>query len=291
MTMSWLGIYSYRLTESKNEFFTSIGTPLILFPLITLAMISSGFFIYEHLNHFTEVIETAIVFIGGTQGIGMFVSYGLQMNKIKQLHISLQEFVDHGKSFEWNAFWFFFQTIFLLLFVYMSNWLYIGWFHFLVENDAVLYKIYWKNEKLCRKLTITMYGFIAFVQSVFITFIAYFFYGNLTNKCDTSDCPLPFQMIVPFDTDNVFGWFSIWFLQNITAIAYALCTVSIESYFFCCCFYINAICEHFHVKIKTINENITEIQMEKCAQKFEMKMNKLKGELHHAVEVHHKLLK
>lgn len=88
-----------RLTEPKNEFFTSFAVHIILFFLIYVCIILSGLWIYKNFAEFSEVIQSMNIFIGGIQSSGMFLSYGLKMKQVKQLHLKLQGTVDQSK---WN---------------------------------------------------------------------------------------------------------------------------------------------------------------------------------------------
>lgn len=95
--MAWLGIHSYRLTETNNEFFKSFGTYYILFSIVSVFMISSAYtalFSFE----FQTVIQAWLLVVAGLQSGGMFLSIGLQMKKIKMLQSKLQEIVNKGNQ-------------------------------------------------------------------------------------------------------------------------------------------------------------------------------------------------
>lgn len=92
--MSKLGIYSYRLTEPTNEFFTSFGTYYILFMVIGFSIGTSLIYVYLHWPNFDLTFEPIMVFSGNIPTMGMFINTGLQMKKIKILHLKIQEIVN-----------------------------------------------------------------------------------------------------------------------------------------------------------------------------------------------------
>lgn len=96
--MSYIGINSERLTEPSNEFFRSVGTYYVLFCALFLDVISIGLYILENVSQFSQIFQTFIVFIGGIQHGGMILSIGLNLKKVKLLHLTLQGIVDEGNE-------------------------------------------------------------------------------------------------------------------------------------------------------------------------------------------------
>lgn len=94
--MTWLGIHSYRLTEPTNEFYTSFVAYYFIFSVVAFTITSSAVYIYLHLPAFEIVSEPCIVFVAGIQVVGMFISFGMKMKKVKNLHLKLQEIVNAG---------------------------------------------------------------------------------------------------------------------------------------------------------------------------------------------------
>lgn len=82
---------------------------------------------------------------------------------------------------------------------------------------------------------------------------------------NTSEWSLSFTMSIPFvDKTRIVGWLMTSFLEINIAISYSIVMVSITSYFICCCFYIETLCEHFAA---LISRNEVERTHEKNQQK------------------------
>lgn len=97
ISMRWAGIHSKDLYKPTNEFFKSFATYYILFSVISFTIGSSAVFVYKYSSNFEVVSEPSLIVIAGSQAAGMFLSVGLNMKKIKILHIKLQEIVDESK--------------------------------------------------------------------------------------------------------------------------------------------------------------------------------------------------
>lgn len=95
--MSWIGIHSKHLNEPNNEFFKSIGTYYMVFNVISFTIVASAVFVYKNASNIELIAEPCLIVIAGFQVLGMFISVGLKMNKVKGLHIKLQEIVDKSK--------------------------------------------------------------------------------------------------------------------------------------------------------------------------------------------------
>lgn len=93
--MTSLGIHSKHLTEPSNEFFKSIISYLILAALI-YSLILSIAQIYVSWSDVTSRLSAMLMAFCACQAIGMFLSIGLNMKKVKELHLQLQAIVDDG---------------------------------------------------------------------------------------------------------------------------------------------------------------------------------------------------
>lgn len=82
-----LGIYSNRPTEPTNEFFKSIGPYYTQFFVIICLTLSPALFAYKNSSQIALVVQTTSLFVAGSQCAGMFISLGLNMKKIKILHL------------------------------------------------------------------------------------------------------------------------------------------------------------------------------------------------------------
>lgn len=97
--MARLGIYSYRLTEPTIEFFNSIGTYYIF---ISLSVPILLFMLVLYHTEYTEldiILDAVFVIIALSQCLGAFISIGVNMKKVKVLHLKLQSIVDGSRFF------------------------------------------------------------------------------------------------------------------------------------------------------------------------------------------------
>lgn len=98
--MAKLGIYSYRLKEPTNEFYKSLSTYYMLICIVTCSIGSSVAYVIQNISQFSSVLETCKILIISVQYAGMFLNFGLQMKKIKALHLHLQGIVNKGTKYK-----------------------------------------------------------------------------------------------------------------------------------------------------------------------------------------------
>lgn len=90
------GIYAYRLTDPNNDFFKSYATYHVLFFLVPIFVISGSLFAYKNLDQVILALKTVFMVMVGFQAAALFLSVGLNMRSVKNLHQTLQEIVDEG---------------------------------------------------------------------------------------------------------------------------------------------------------------------------------------------------
>lgn len=174
--------------------------------------------------------------------------------------------------------------------------LYFVWFYVFRNNiffDTAkneIYDIYWSNELKCRKYTKRICCYILWHCQVFVAAFFYPIYCIYAGKLDTSKWPLPFNMVVPFDTTTIQGWYLMWFIQINSAITYCLSVISTTSYFVACCLYIVATCDHFNFLIRSIEANIKESLGEKNSDKRVIIRRNIKEKLINVIQHHTDIL-
>lgn len=94
--MAWIGIHSHHLTKPTNEFFKSPVTYYVLFITIVFSIISCAVYVFKNVSDFRSSLGACLVVIAGFQKGGLFLSTGLNMKKLKVLHLKLQEIIDKG---------------------------------------------------------------------------------------------------------------------------------------------------------------------------------------------------
>lgn len=95
--MTRIGNYSYNLTEPTNEFLYSFSTWVIIITMV-IPLISAAILVYNDTYDFTSKLNSVFMFVGLSQGLGAYLNVGIQMKKIKLLHLKLQAMVDQVTS-------------------------------------------------------------------------------------------------------------------------------------------------------------------------------------------------
>lgn len=95
--MTKIGIYPSRLNEPKNIFFKSPVTFYFLYfsivPIIILSVIGA----FKNWPNVNLVLQGVTLTVAGTQAVGMYFNIGLEMEKVRRLHLMLKEIVDKGQ--------------------------------------------------------------------------------------------------------------------------------------------------------------------------------------------------
>lgn len=97
--MSYLGIYSSRLTEPTNEFFKSIGCYFNVIAMLTAFIGCTVFVSKYHSSDVKDALGSFKLCFSASQCLGAFLGIGLNMIKVKALHLELQQIVDEGLSY------------------------------------------------------------------------------------------------------------------------------------------------------------------------------------------------
>lgn len=96
--MTWMGIHSYRLNVPTNEFLNSWATYYILFCLTTCA-ISTTAYAHKISSQIGATIDLCYLIIASLQAFGMYINLGINMKRVKILHLELQSIVDKGEVY------------------------------------------------------------------------------------------------------------------------------------------------------------------------------------------------
>lgn len=94
--MAPLGLYSFRLTEPTNEFYTAIVPYYIQFFNIIFLIMSTALFTFQNLSQINIALQNVSLFTAGIQCAGMYICLGMNMKKVKLLHLRLQAIVSAG---------------------------------------------------------------------------------------------------------------------------------------------------------------------------------------------------
>lgn len=149
-----------------------------------------------------------------------------------------------------------------------------------------MYDIYWKNEQKCRKYTKIIAYYVFFNQTAYMMVLISPIYSIAIGNINPSNWKLMYDLILPFDKSQLFGWFVHYFAQFNVGLTYSLILVSVTSYFVCCCFYIDSTCEHFDILINSIRNSIQFNDTEDETMKVSANWRKVKQQLSEAVNLH-----
>lgn len=131
-----------------------------------------------------------------------------------------------------------------------------------------------------------MIGYIFCQQSYFVAGLLFPFYNICVGNLDTSSWKLTYNIIVPFSRATVFGWLMTWFVEFNMAFTYALSVVSGTSYFVCCCFYLEAICKHFDLNMRLVDEKAKVKTVGETSAKKLDRARQIKDLLNESVKLH-----
>lgn len=153
-------------------------------------------------------------------------------------------------------------------------------------GDGEIPNIHWKNEQRCRKFTKSMSNFIIANETVLTLSFCYSTVCVCIGNYDTTNWVLQFPMKTPFNKEAVIGWYCIWCIQFIQSFSYAICMVTLTTYFVCCCFYIVTLCDHFQELCRLINKDVDQIQKVKNLPNSQNMYQRISKRLYQAIDLH-----
>lgn len=221
----------------------ALGWIRLLCPfLITIIMFVCLFliasFAYQE-THLQLALEAVVVFLGGTASICSYLNMKWKKERIGELNRKLQEIVDEGA--------------YNIRDIPAPN-ASISMHHlFSAFEEPSLAPIYWSVERKCQRLSEQMFAFMFFEQLTFVLALLYSIYCVCCGNLDTSTYYLPLKMTPPFNVDSLIGWYPFWVLEFVCSMSYMFGSVVVTVYFVCCCFYLDAFCDHFNTHLESID--------------------------------------
>ena len=140
--------------------------------------------------------------------------------------------------------------------------------HFSAIEQKAVAPIYWAAERKCRRFTKQMISFVLFQQTSFVFALFFSFYCIYIGNLDTSTYYLPLRLAPPFNIDSLFKWYLFWVVHFFGGVAYLGGTVIVSVYFVCCCFYLEALCDHFDCLIGEVDAELCQNHHEPNARKL-----------------------
>lgn len=116
--------------------------------------------------------------------------------------------------------------------------------------------IYRNVENKCHELMWKIIYYLCYNNSVSMVSLLSSFYSIAIGNVDTSTWLLPFDLVVPFETSSLGGWYLLWIFNLQIPIVYSTCLTSTLSYFLCCCLYFGALCDHFDLMIQEFHNDV-----------------------------------
>lgn len=90
-----LRLYTQKLSNPANDFSNSVTTYYILVTMVAFVSTSAAF-VYQNTSNIVIALQTAMITIGTSQALGMFLCVGCKIDKVKMLHLKLQSIVDQA---------------------------------------------------------------------------------------------------------------------------------------------------------------------------------------------------
>lgn len=150
--------------------------------------------------------------------------------------------------------------------------------------------IYWRAEQKCRKYTRTMVvGLVVYDQFSYLYNFIYATYSLCIGNYDQSTWPAPMDLAVPFDKNTIYGWYLLTFMLMYLDLSYLLSSLLGVTHFIGCCYYIAAVCEHYELVLKLIQESIEENQRETNRHRFQENTVKIREQIKEIIPIHYKI--
>lgn len=179
-----------------------------------------------------------------------------------------------------------FIDIFIFCFFYIEN---NDFGNFRSDNESETFLMYWGVEQNCRKYTKYMAIFVLMDHALTAASLFASFYSIAIGNLDASTWIVTFNLVVPFDTTNLYGWYLLWILNFHCNFVYASCLASTSAYFVSFCLYIGGIVNHFNLLIDAVQTNSKLNQSEKNPHKFQKRYQQIKIYMYMAVDIQVKI--
>lgn len=109
---------------------------------------------------------------------------------------------------------------------------------------------------------------------------------------DTTTWTSLYNIIVPFDTSTVIGWYSFYIVQCYLACTYCYNQPTVITFFMGCCLYVEALCKHFECLIhQSQTQSRNQLPNMNNLLKKRKFVSQVKRNLIRAVELHMKIIK
>lgn len=127
------------------------------------------------------------------------------------------------------------------------------------------------------------------LPAVLVVSLLYSFYCMYVGNYNTATWNLPYLISVPFDESQVWGWYLKWLIECNLAGFYSFGMIMITSHFIGCCYYLDAICDHFDCVMASLNCDVQQIKLETKPIEYAKIYRRISEKLARAVRVHVKL--
>lgn len=151
-----------------------------------------------------------------------------------------------------------------------------------------MFNIYWECEQKSRKYQRIICNYVFCELFVYFVAICISLYNIYIGHFDTSAWSSPYNLIVPFDTSTVWGWYLYLFANFNMGMTYTASATSATSYFVVCCLYIRTACDHFDKMMQHTSDTI--VQLRNASEPLRPKLlSELKLKMAQAIEIHVKI--
>lgn len=145
--------------------------------------------------------------------------------------------------------------------------------------------MYWNIEQRCRSYTTWMAALFQFNQTMTVLSLFLSIYCIYVGDVDTSTWQLPYPCSVPYDTKEIWKWYTVLILEACATYLYTTVSTSLTSYFTCCCWYIDGICDHFDMITESIRIDVERNRTEKNPRNYWKRSLEMKRKFCQRIEI------
>lgn len=151
--------------------------------------------------------------------------------------------------------------------------------------------MYWNVEQKCRRFNKIMGTYVILVQAVSVIAVLFSIYCVIVGNFDTSTYYLPLRIAPPFNIDSLFGWYLFLLVQLCLLTSYIFAVVPVITYFVCCCYYLNALCDHFEFLISLVQSEVEQMNSKRPNEQAKINEHALNARkfLCNAIDHHNKI--
>lgn len=124
------------------------------------------------------------------------------------------------------------------------------------DENSEVFNNYWKWEQSCRKFTERLSRYVHAEQAIYLPVFLRSLFCLFTGKFNASELILPYNLVMPFDIETVWGWYLYFYFSASIAFSFSSAMIPVTTFFVSCSYYISALCEHISLLADSIDRDI-----------------------------------